>query len=104
MDNLINHMNVLKIDSQDWKSKLDHDLKQLAVHYAQDFYESICFVPFENIDSITVNKLVDYLESNNNARHLLVERIKQLYPDEKLIYNDIDSVMDYYINSLKLII
>jgi hypothetical protein len=46
--------------------------------------------------------MINYLQKDNNARTLLSNQIIELYPNSTLNFVDIDSIMDYYIDSLEL--
>lgn len=102
MEQLSSHMENLCINSL-WKSKLDDDLHKLSKYYAQELYENVCFVPYESFDQNIIKHIVKYLETDNHARTLLSEKIKELYPDIFINNYDVDSIMDYYINALQLI-
>ena len=102
MEVLIKSLESLSLNKT-WLSKFNNDLHILANHYANEFYENICFVPYETFDSTARNNLINYLSTNNNARTLLAEKIKELYPNETINIHDLDSIMDYYISSLELL-
>ena len=102
MEDLIKSLDCLSINKS-WLSKFNNDLNILAMHYANEFYESICFVPYETFDTTAKNNLINYLSTNNNARTLLAEKIIELYPNETINIHDLDSIMDYYISSLELL-
>ena len=102
MDDLVKSLESLSL-KKSWLSKFNTDLNILAQNYANEFYESICFVPYETFDATAKNNLINYLSTNNNARILLGEKIKELYPNETINVHDVDSIMDYYISSLELL-
>jgi hypothetical protein len=101
MDDLINSMDELHLQKK-WLSKFNADLNILASQYAHEFYENICFVPYEAFDKTAKTNLINYLCRNNNARALLSEKICELYPNETINMSDLDSIMDYYIFSLEI--
>lgn len=97
MDELQKLLSTLTIDNT-WRSKLHSDLHNLSRHYAFSMYDSICFEPYENMNEYDKKRIVEFLTKNNNARLVLSEKIKEMYPDLFQDVNDIDSIMDYYIN------
>ena len=97
MDILIQSMQNFCVDDQ-WKLKFDCDLVILAKHYAESSFENIYFVPDNNINS----SLINFLTTDNNARTLLINKIKELYPNQSINISDVDSIIDYYIFSLEM--
>ena len=102
MEELLAHFNSLQVVPS-WKEHLNNDLCTLSHHYAQNFFESIAFVPYEDFTPKNKALLIEYLTHNNHARDLLAEKIKKMYPDLHVNNYDVDSIMDYYICSLQLI-
>ena len=101
MESLIKMFEICKIDSCTWQDKLSKDIKILASKY-HNLYETLCFDPYENMDTHSKKILINYLQKDNNARILLSNQIIELYPNSTLNFVDIDSIMDYYIDSLEL--
>jgi hypothetical protein len=85
-----------------WKINLENDLTILSRHYTNQLFDNIGFLPYEDYDEITKHSLINYLTQNNQARSLLSNKIKELYPNEFINVHDVDSIMDYYIHSLML--
>lgn len=102
MDDVLSKMSTLQI-THNWKSKINEDIKLLASYYANELYENICFIPFETFDNESKLLLIDFLVHNNHARTLLSEQIKTIYPNLQINTSDVDSIMDYYLNSLLLV-
>jgi hypothetical protein len=101
MESLIQMFETCKIDSCIWQDILSKDIKILASKY-HNLYDMLCFVPYENMDNHSKKIMINYLQKDNNARTLLSNQIIELYPNSTLNFVDIDSIMDYYIDSLEL--
>ena len=96
MDELINKFSKMRVEN--WKEKFEYDLHMLAYKYIN--YETDTFI--HHYPSEHIPLLIDHLSINNNARIILTNKIKELFPNIIINVADIDSIMDYYINSLKL--
>jgi hypothetical protein len=75
---------------------------QLAHKYHNESFEFIYFVPYASMNVQEKNAINNYLQTNNHARELLVNQIKNIYPNDLINLYDVDSIMDYYIHSIFL--
>jgi hypothetical protein len=100
MESLIDSLNKISI-SKDWKTILTNDI-QVLVHCYKNGYFNFEF-PKANLTYNEANAIVDYISKKNKGRILLMNEIVNVYPNEYINLNDIDSIMDYYIYNLELI-
>lgn len=84
-----------------WESKLDDDFNKLAEYYITEDFEKICNFNCLFYNSKLKNKIIKFLKNQNNARKILLKKINEMIVKDINIL-DLDSVIDYYIDSLKI--